>query len=186
MAALKNLQKELEKRILQRERKSAIYASYRGDKNQAAIGAMLAQIPTIMRRQKYRNLNLALVVCLSILALLRLAVALFLIFAQVPLGFFLIFPGLFIIGYLIWAVHNYVGLGYFMTFVLGIVGLLNTLKGLAFNPTVMGLLLDGLGAVAILIAIILAKILMQSLLPQTTFFMKPKVDSQGNPVFEDS
>jgi hypothetical protein len=88
MAALKNLQKELEKRILQRERKSAIYASYRGDKNQAAIGAMLAQIPTIMRRQKYRNLNLALVVCLSILALLRLAVALFLIFAQVPLGFF--------------------------------------------------------------------------------------------------
>lgn len=178
--------KALEQRIRQGESKTAIYASYNGDKNQKIVATVLAQIPTMAKRRKYGKLNLALVTCLTILAILRLAIALFLIFAQVPLGFFLIFPGLFIICYLIWLVYNYMGYGYFMTFMLGIAGLFNTLKELAFHPSAIGIIVDGAGVVCIIVAIILAKILMQSLLPQTTLFMKPKLDATGNPSFESN
>lgn len=186
MAVSATSYKALEQRIRQGESKSAIYTAYNGDKNQKLVATVLAQIPTIAKRRKYRKLNLALVTCLVILAILRLAIALFLIFAQVPLGFLLIFPGLFIICYLIWSVYNYMGLGYFATFTLGIAGLFNTLKELMFHPTTISIIVDGVSIVCIVVAIILAKILMQSLLPQTTLFMKPKVDERGNPLFENN
>jgi hypothetical protein len=187
MSASATSYKSLEQRIRQGEDKSAIYDSYTDAKNQKTVATLLAQIPTMTKRQKYRKLNLSLITCLIVLAVLRLLAALFLIFSQIPLGFALIFPGLVIPCCLIWGVYKYRGIAYFATFMLGLTGLLNTLKELVSHPSMIDIIViivDGVGVICIIGSMILSRILMQSLLPQTTFLMKPKVDAQGNPLFE--
>jgi hypothetical protein len=184
-----DIKRYIEQSIQRGESKASIYDSYRNSPVQNTVAVILAQTPTMLKRREFRKLNFALITCLVILAIIRLFTVHLVIFAQVPhrlFGFFLTFPGLIIIFYLIWLVANYRGFGYLLTSIIGLTGIVYTLISLKLTLNFLAITLDGASVFFIIIAATLAKILIQALLPQTTFFMRPKLDRQGNPIFEDS
>jgi hypothetical protein len=186
MTASETSYKALEKRILQGEKKSVIYASFNDDEHQEIVAAVLSKIPVIVRRRKYRSLNSALIACLVILALLTLTMASSLISSQIVLAVSLL-TRFSAISWLIWLVYNYRGDAYFAICGYGLVIILfSTRNESALHSGTLGLKIYASSVVFTIISIILAAILMHLLLPQTTLCMKPKVDRQGKPLFDEN
>ena len=180
----KQLYNAFEKRILAGERKSAIYSEYSDDQDSKLVARVLAQIPTAERRKQFKLLNRILIVALALLALIKLLVVSLFVLTEMPKGVVLILLAPAINILFIWLVLKFRGVGYLLVVALGLSGLDKVIEGIEKGGTPLDLTINILSLVCVTVAILIAFVLMNKLLPQTSFFLTPKRDASGRPIFE--
>ena len=181
----KQLYKALEKRVLAGERKSAIYAEYPDEQDAKLVARVLAQIPTQERRKQFSLLNWILITAIGILAVIKLLVVTLLVLTEIPKGAILILLTPAINIFLIWAIAKFKGVGYLLVIAFGLTGLSKVMEGFEQGSHPLDLAINTTSLVCVAVSIVIAFVLMKKLLPQTSFFLTPKKDDSGNPVFEE-
>jgi hypothetical protein len=186
-AERKQLYNNIEKRILAGEHKSKIYAEYPDEQDSKLVARLLVQIPTPARRKQFSLLNWILVVAIGILTAINLVVITLLVLTETPKGVVLILIVPTIINiYLIWAIAKFRGVGYVLVIVFGLNGLSNTMEGFGVETIHhVAFAINVIGFVCIIASIVIAFVLMKKLLPQTIFWLTPKKDESGRPIFEE-
>ena len=182
----KGLFKAFEARVLAGKSKSTIYGEYLEEGDARLVARVLAQIPTASRRQRVRHLNWVLLALLSLLALIKLFVVAITVLAEIPKAFILILIAPAINLFVIWLVAKYRAVGYLLVIGFGCTGISKVLEALHKSGESFDVAVNSISLVCIVVSMALAAVIMRKLLPQTTFFMFPKKDASGEPVFEDS
>ena len=180
----KNLYKNIERRILDGVHKQDIYAEYSDERDSRLVARILANIPTAQRRIQFRFLNWILVVTIGILAAIKLLVVTLFVLTEIPQGALLILLAPAINILLIWMVVRFKGVGYLLTIAFSLSGLSRVMEGFEMGLGPIDLTINSISLVCVATAIIIAAVLMRKLLPQTSFFLTPKRDGIGNPIFE--
>ena len=181
----KQLYKVIEKRVLAGELKAAIYADYSDELDAKLVARVLAQIPTPERRKQFSLLNWVLIVAIGILAAIKLLVVTLLVLTEIPKGAVLILLAPLINILLIWAVAKFRGVGYLLVVAFGLTGLSKVIEGFEKGSHPIDLVINSASLVCVLVSIALAAVLMKKLLPQTSFFLTPKKNQAGHPIFEE-
>jgi hypothetical protein len=181
----KQLYRAIEKRVLAGERKAEIYANYPEEQDAKLVARVLAQIPTPDRRKQFSLLNGILVSAIGILGAIKLLVVTLFVLTEIPKGAFLILLAPAINILLIWAVAKFRGVGYLLVVAFGLTGLSKVMEGLEKGSHPIDLAINSVSMVCVLVSITLAAVLMKKLLPQTNFFLTPKKDQAGHPMFEE-
>jgi len=180
----KQLYKSIEKRVLAGEGKSEIYAEYPDGQDAKLVARVLAQIPTPARRKQFSLLNWTLIIAIGILAAIKLLVVTLLVLTEIPMGAVLILLAPAINIFLMWAVAKFKGVGYLLVVAFGLTGLSKVMEGFEKGAHPIDFAINATSLLCVTVSIALAIVLMKKLLPQTSFFLTPKRDESGNPVFE--
>ena len=181
----KQLRKKLETRLLAGEQKSTIYAGY-DDKLEADLTAVaLAQIPTSENRKEFRLLNMLLIVLLGTMVVCNLTSSVSLMVSGAYHS--AIFTLLIVLVYLflLLLVNQFRGLSYPLVVIFGVLwGVLTLIR---FDASLDGLvlILQTINIGSAITSTLLAAVLKRSLLPNSHFFVMPKRDGDGEPLFED-
>ena len=187
------LNKELRQRVLAGESKSAIYRDYNGTALEKQAARSLALVATPENRRAYTPLNRLLLFLVGFLTLFQLYVIIFILFPTLPLPARVVVLGVsclvnFTVLYLI-ATFNIFGCFLFIVFALrGMSQLMENFKvyfqpGLDL-PTHL-LILDCANGLCLIASVVLSFLLLRKLFPKTSFFLSPKRDAAGNPIFEN-
>jgi len=181
----KHSYKAIEKRVLSGERKAEIYAEYPDEQDAKLVARVLAQIPTAARRKQFRLLNWILIVAIGILAAIKLLVVTLLVLTQIPKGAVLILLAPVINIFLIWAIAKFRAVGYLLVVAFGLAGVTKVMDGFEKGSHITDFAINTISLICVVVSIAIAIVLMKKLLPQTSFFLSPKKDETGNPVFEE-
>jgi hypothetical protein len=180
----KQLYKKMEQRILAGERKSDLFAEHPDEKDAKFVARVLAQIPTAERRKQYYALNWVLIIALGILGCIKFLVVTLLVLTEIPKGAVLILLAPVINVLLIWMVAKFKGVGYLLVVGFAITGASRVLEGFEKSSHPIDIALNSVNLLCVVASITIAVVLMKKLLPQTRFFLTPKKDAAGNPLFE--
>jgi hypothetical protein len=105
------------------------------------------------------------------------------VFAEMPKAFLIILIAPLINVGLMWLVAKYKGIGYLLTVALGLSGFSKVSEGFKAGAHPVDTILNAINLVTIIACIVLGLHLWKGLLPNTTFFMSPKRDDRGQPIF---
>ena len=180
----KQLYRSIEKRVLSGERKADIYSEYPDEQDAKLVARVLAQIPVPERRKQFSLLNWILIVAIGILAAIKLLVVTLFVLSEIPKGAVLILLAPAINIFLIWAVAKFKGFGYLLVIAFGLTGLSKVMEGFEKGSHPLDFSLNTVSLICVAASIAMAAVLMKNLLPQTSFFLTPKKDEAGNPIFE--
>ena len=181
----KALCKTLEQRVLSGERKAAIYADFPDEHDSKRVARVLAQIPTPGRREQFGSLNGVLVVAIGLLAAIKVLVVTLLVLTEIPKGAVLILLAPAINVLLRWMVAKFRGIGYLVVIAFGLTSVSNMTEGFEKGSHPVDLAINTVSLSCVALSIVLASVLIKKLLPQTSFFLTPRKDAAGYPLFEE-
>lgn len=182
----KKLYLQIENQVLAGEDKTAIYQQYATTPLAKRVARILAQIPTVKRRVQCQRINQLLMIVVALLALVKaVSVMLYLRQHAVAHGALLILIAPMINILLIWTISKYRGVGYLLILLLSISGLSRVFQTFGVGLSGVSWLLNMINLLGVISSVVLAIVLLRFLLPQTSFFLSPKKDASGRPLFEE-
>jgi len=192
----KEIRKAIRERLASGETKADIFKYLQTQFNNDDFSARLLTIsPYPAQCQRCRKLNYALIAILVVIAIAKVLFAGLFILSEIPkaIPLLLIVPLINI--YLIYLVAKFNISGYMLIVLFGwlaltdiVVGLCDTMAGLTDAPLppniiTVYIIITAVMFLLVLAAIVLAVVLPRRLLPNTTFFLRPKKNEAGEYIF---
>lgn len=180
----KEISKVIRERLANGEKKADIFKYLQTQFGNDDLSArILAVSPYPDQCQKCRKLNHVLIATIVAVTIAKVLFAGLLILSEIPksIPLLLIVPLLNI--YLIYLVAKFNILGYGLIVALGVLGLGNMVVELGNSPSLVNVIITAAISFLILAGIILAAVLCRRLLPNSTFFLRPRKNEAGEYIF---
>lgn len=177
----KVISKAIRERLAAGEKKTAIFAYLQSEFNADDISSrFLAQWPYPAEREKNKAMNHVLLAILALVAIVKIASAGIYIWHKIPMAIPMIFLVPLINIILIYQVARFNGMGYTLTILLGGAGVFKIWENGPETPSIEYMATTSALSALLLISVVLAEILRRRLLPNSTFFMRPKKNEDGS------
>jgi len=180
----KAISKIIRERLANGEDKTDIFKHLQSEFTATDVSArFLAQWPYPTERDKNRTLNNTLLAILIIITIVKVISSFFFIWQKIPTAIPLIIMVPLINILLIYFVAKFNGTGYLLTTLLCGSGVFKIWEDFPETPSTYYLISTSAISVLLLSAVVLSEILRRRLLPNSTFFMRPKKDDNGDYIF---
>jgi hypothetical protein len=187
----KEISKVIRERLANGETKADIFKYLQTQFNNDDLSALILTVsPYPDQCQKCRKLNHVLIAILVVIAIAKVLFAGLFILSEIPkaIPLLLIVPLLNI--YLIYLVAKFNILGYGLICCGGVLALCDLvvelgdmMAGLTIDPSPVNIIIAAVMILLVLAAIVLAVVLIRRLLPNSTFFLRPRKNEAGEYIF---
>jgi len=180
----KAISKIIRDRLADGENKEDIFAYLQSEFNATDISSgFLAQWPYPAERKKHTRLNNVLLIILVIIAIFKIVSSAMFIWQEIPkaIPMIVIIPLINI--FLIYKVARFNGMGYTLTVLLSGAGGLKVWDDFPDSPTIEYIAINGILSALLLSSALLAEVQRRRLFPNSTFFMRPKKNEDGDYIF---
>ncbi|HIJ71975.1 MAG TPA: hypothetical protein HPP87_11530 [Planctomycetes bacterium] len=183
-----NLNKEINKVIRERlangQNKAEIFNYLKTKFDNDVLSARLLTIsPYPQDCQKCRKLNKVLIAILVVITIAKVLFAAEFIMLRIPKAIPLLIIVPLINIYLIYLVAKFNILGYWLTVLFGLLGFCKIADGLGDAPSTVNIIIAAVMTLLMVTAIILSVVLYRRLLPNSSFFPRPKKKEAGEYIF---
>ncbi len=177
----KVISKIIREHLADGEKKDDIFAYLQSEFNATDISSrFLAQWPYPAEREKQKSLNNILLIALIIIAIVKIASSALFIWQKIPMALPMIVLVPLINIILIYSVARFNGMGYTLKVLLCGAGVFKMWENFPESPSIEYIAINSSLSALLLASVVLAEILRRRLLPNSTFFMRPKKNEDGS------